>query len=51
VQKAREYAARAESLLSNLQQRWGGDNYNSYLNRADVQFSRKQLSELTAGKT
>jgi serine/threonine protein kinase/tetratricopeptide (TPR) repeat protein len=51
VQKAREYASRAESVLSNLQQRWGGDNYNSYLNRADVQFSRKQLSELTAGKT
>lgn len=51
MEKAREYASRAESLLSNLQQRWGDDNYNSYLNRADVQFSRKQLSELTAGKT
>jgi tetratricopeptide (TPR) repeat protein len=49
-QKARDYAMRAESLLSGLQQKWGGDNYNSYLNRVDVQFSRKQLSELIAAK-
>jgi tetratricopeptide (TPR) repeat protein/tRNA A-37 threonylcarbamoyl transferase component Bud32 len=48
-QKAHEYASRAESLLSGLQQKWGGDNYNTYLNRPDVQFSRKQLSELIAG--
>ncbi len=48
-QKAHEYASRAETLLSGLQQKWGSDNYNTYLNRPDVQFSRKQLSELTAG--
>ena len=50
TQKADEYASHAESLLSGLQQKWGGDNYNTYLNRLDVQFSRKQLSELIAGK-
>jgi hypothetical protein len=50
TQKVHEYALRAESLLSGLQQKWGGDNYNTYLNRLDVQFSRKQLSELIAGK-
>lgn len=50
TEKAHEYASRSESLLSGLQQKWGGDNYNTYLNRPDVQFSRKQLSELIAGK-
>jgi serine/threonine protein kinase/Tfp pilus assembly protein PilF len=49
--KAREYASSAEQLLSGLEQKWGKDNYNTYLNRADVQFSRKRLSELLAGKT
>ena len=51
TERAHEYASRAESLLSGLQQKWGGDNYNTYLNRPDVQFSRKQLSELIAGKS
>jgi hypothetical protein len=49
--KAREYAGSAEQLLFGLEQKWGKDNYNTYLNRADVQFSRKHLSELLAGKT
>jgi tetratricopeptide (TPR) repeat protein len=49
--KAQEYAARAESLLSGLEQQWGNDYYRSYLTRPDIQFSRKQLSELIAGKT
>jgi tetratricopeptide (TPR) repeat protein len=49
--KAREYASSAEQLLSGLEQKWGKDNYNTYLNRADVQFSRKHLSELLAGET
>jgi serine/threonine protein kinase/Tfp pilus assembly protein PilF len=51
TERAHDYALRAESLLSGLQQKWGGDNYNTYLNRPDVQFSRKQLSELIAGKS
>ncbi|HAF22087.1 MAG TPA: hypothetical protein DCK93_04105 [Blastocatellia bacterium] len=50
TQKAQEYATRAQDLLSGLQQKWGTDNYNFYLNRPDVQFSRKQLSEFIAGK-
>jgi len=51
IQKAHEYGSRAENLLSGLQQKLGKDNYNTYLNRPDVLFSRKQLSELIAGKT
>jgi serine/threonine protein kinase/Tfp pilus assembly protein PilF len=50
TQRAREYASRAENLLTGLQQKWGPDNFNTYLNRPDVQFSRTQLSELIAGK-
>ena len=42
--KAREYAAHAADSLANLQQKWGDDNYNSYLARPDVQFFRKQLT-------
>jgi len=49
--KAREYATKAQDILSGIQQQWGNDNYNSYLNRPDVQLSRKQLSELISGKT
>jgi len=49
--KAREYATKAQEILSDIQQQWGNDNYNSYLNRPDVQLSRKQLSEILAGKT
>ncbi|HUS11490.1 MAG TPA: tetratricopeptide repeat protein [Pyrinomonadaceae bacterium] len=46
IQKAREYATHAESLFSSLQQKWGPDNYNTYLNRPDVQFYRKELREI-----
>jgi tetratricopeptide (TPR) repeat protein/predicted Ser/Thr protein kinase len=50
TQKALEYAARAESILGQLQQKWGSDNYNSYLNRRDIQFYRKWLSEFPLSK-
>ena len=50
-QKGLEYATHAEQVLSALQQQWGDSNYNEYLNRPDVKLSRKQLSELIAGKT
>ena len=50
-EKAREYASQAQQILSGLQQKWGHDNYNSYLNRPDVQLSRKQLGEIDSGKT
>ena len=49
TQKTGEYSSRAENVLSLLQGRFGKDNYGTYLNRPDVQFSRKQLSELIAG--
>ncbi len=43
--KAQEYASRAAELLSGLQQKWGDDNYTSYLARPDVQYYRNQISE------
>jgi tetratricopeptide (TPR) repeat protein len=50
-QKSSEYASRAQATLSELQTKFGDDNYNNYLNRPDVKFSRKQLSEFIAGKS
>jgi serine/threonine protein kinase len=44
---AREYAMRARDSLSKLDQRWGTENYNSYLSRSDVQRLRKQLDQFT----
>ncbi|HEX8709249.1 MAG TPA: tetratricopeptide repeat protein [Pyrinomonadaceae bacterium] len=46
--RAREYAARAAATLAGLEQRWGAEAYNSYLNRPDVQLARRQLSEESA---
>ena len=46
--KAREYAMRARDLLSKLEQRWGSENYQSYLSRTDIQRLRKQLDQLSA---
>jgi serine/threonine protein kinase/lipoprotein NlpI len=45
---AREYGSSATALLSNLQQKWGVEAYDSYLTRPDVQYFRKQLGELSA---
>jgi len=45
---AREYAMRARDTFSKLEQRWGSENYNTYLSRPDVQRSRKQLEQLTS---
>ncbi|HEY0078904.1 MAG TPA: tetratricopeptide repeat protein [Pyrinomonadaceae bacterium] len=44
--RASDYSARALSLLSALEQRWGSENYQSYLARPDVQLSHQQLQEL-----
>jgi tetratricopeptide (TPR) repeat protein/predicted Ser/Thr protein kinase len=44
--QAREYASQAERILAGLQQKWGDENYQSYLARPDVQFYRNQLNEL-----
>ncbi len=46
--KAREYAMRATDLLSRLEQRWGSENYQSFLSRSDIQRLRKQLDQLSA---
>jgi tetratricopeptide (TPR) repeat protein len=51
LDKEREFATKAQEILSSIQQQWGNENYNSYLNRPDVQISRKQLGEIVAGKT
>lgn len=45
--KAQDFATRASDVLSGLATRWGAENYNGYLSRPDIQFVRKQLSELT----
>lgn len=47
-EQAREYATRAKEILSGLQQRWGSENYKTYLNRRDIQTFRKELDELLA---
>ncbi len=44
--RATEYAVRARDILATLEQRWGSDNFNSYLNRPDIQVRRKQLAQL-----
>ncbi|MGH9872073.1 MAG: protein kinase domain-containing protein [Pyrinomonadaceae bacterium] len=49
-EKAFDYATRADKLFTGFKQLWGPDNYNSYLNRPDVQISRSQLNELLAQK-
>ena len=43
---SREYATQAETVLSNLTQKWGAEAYQSYLVRPDVRRSRKQLGQL-----
>ena len=43
--KAQEQATRAADLLSQLQQKWGDENYKTYFARPDIQNLRKQLSE------
>jgi serine/threonine-protein kinase len=46
--RAAEYAVRTKDLLSRLEQRWGTENFNSYLGRPDVQRYRKQLDQVAA---
>lgn len=44
---AREYAMRAKDAFEKLEQRWGGEDYKSYLGRPDIQRLRKQLEQLS----
>ena len=43
--KAKEYALHASELLSGLQQKWGSENYATYLAKPDVRYCRKQLGD------
>ena len=43
---ARDYAARADKLLSEIRREWGEETYNKYLSRPDVQRYRRQLGEI-----
>jgi hypothetical protein len=47
---AREYAMRAKDTFEKLEQRWGGEDYKSYLGRPDIQRLRKQLEPLVASQ-
>ena len=42
----RGYVSQADTVLSNLRQKWGAETYHSYLTRPDVRHSRKQLGQL-----
>jgi serine/threonine protein kinase len=44
--KVQEYALRANDSLSKLEQRWGKENYGTFLSCSDVQRFRKQLAQL-----
>ncbi|HYJ88944.1 MAG TPA: protein kinase [Pyrinomonadaceae bacterium] len=46
--RAREYAVRAKDLLSRLEQRWGSENYQSYMRRPDVQRNWKHVEQIAA---
>jgi serine/threonine protein kinase len=45
--KAQEYALRANESMSKLEQRWGKENYGTFLSRPDIERIRKQLGHLT----
>lgn len=46
--KAQEYASRANESTSRLEQRWGKENWNTFLGRPDVQRFRKQLERVVS---
>jgi tetratricopeptide (TPR) repeat protein len=45
--QAHEFAAHAAKLLSSLEEKWGAQDYSSYLSRQDVQSARKKLNEFS----
>jgi hypothetical protein len=45
---AHNYATQAEKLLGSFQQLWGNDNFNSFLNRPDIQIFRAELNQFLA---
>ena len=48
--QARDYAMRAKDTFSKLEQRWGSEDYKSYLSRPDIQRFRKHLEQLTSSQ-
>jgi len=48
VPALRDYASRADALLSSLQQKWGAQAYALYVARPDAQTYRKQINQLLA---
>ena len=46
--KAREFASRAQELLSALEAKWGNDYYKSFLARADVDELHRQILVLSS---
>ena len=49
--RAQEYASRANTLLQSFEQLWGSTEYNLFVNRPDIQFSRTQVNQLLAQKS
>jgi hypothetical protein len=45
---AQQHAARAARVLSEIQQAWGAEVFNTYQTRPDVQLCRRHLDELSA---
>ena len=43
AENARQFAARANDILASLEQKWGSDNYKTYVARPDVAELRLQL--------
>jgi hypothetical protein len=50
AEKMHDYAERSQKALGEIQQPWGNENYNSYLNRPDIKLLHTQLPQLLAGK-
>ena len=48
--QARDYAMRAKDTFTKLEQRWGSEDYKSYLSRPDIQRFRKRLEQLTSSQ-
>lgn len=48
--KSKDYVSRAAGLLSALEQKWGSENYNSYLTRNDIRLYKKQLNEVLSSE-
>jgi len=48
--QAREYAMRAKDTFAKLEQRWGSEDYKSYLSRPDIQRLRKELEQLISSQ-